>query len=66
MFYKKFLNMTTRSTKTGNRTKNRTSDQPEIFIDELVCQYKFDCIEIFQIWPLAVQKPETGPGNFFP
>ena len=28
--------MTIRSTKTGNRTENRTPDQPEIFMDEPV------------------------------
>ena len=33
------------SIKTGNRTDNRTPDQPEILKDELVC------IEIFSIGP---------------
>ena len=35
-FSKRILYATNRSTKTGIRTENRTSDQPEIFMDELV------------------------------
>ena len=53
--HKNFFDMTILSTKTGNRTENRTEnrtpDQPEIFMDELVCQYKFACIGIFSIGP---------------
>merc|ERR1712218_586580 len=58
--HKTFFDMTIRSTKTGNRTENRTPDQPEIFIDEPVGEYKFACIVIFSIGPSEVQKPETG------
>ena len=47
--HKNFFDITILSTKTGNRTENRTPDQPEIFMDELVCQYKFECIGIFSI-----------------
>ena len=43
--------MTTISTKTGNRTENRIPDQPEIFMDEPVWDYKFACVEIFSIGP---------------
>ena len=45
--HKIFFDTTIRSRKTGNRTP----DQPEIFTDESVCQYKFACIGIFSIWP---------------
>ena len=56
--YKKYIDTTIRSTKTGNRTP----DQRESFMDELVCLYKLTCIGIFPIWAWAseVQKPETG------
>ena len=53
--HKIFFDMTIRSTKTGNRTENRTPDQPEIFMDELVCQYKFTCIGIFLIGPTVLK-----------
>ena len=49
--HKNFFNRTIRSAKTGNRSENRTPDQPEIFMDKLVCQYKFVCIGIFSIRP---------------
>ena len=49
--YKEYFDTTIRSTKTGNRTENRTPDQPEIFMDGLACQYKFAYIGIFSIGP---------------
>ena len=50
-FHKKIFDTTIRSTKTGNRTENRTLDQLEIFMNKLECQYKFVCIEIFPKCP---------------
>ena len=60
-----FSNMTIRSTKTGNRIKNRTPDRLENFMNESVCHYKFICIKFFVIGPLEVQKPETGQKTGF-
>ena len=59
--------MTIRSTKTGNRTKNRTRTNWKILgVNQPVYQDKFTGI-IFLIRPPEVQKPETGPqtGNFY-
>ena len=47
--YNSFFHTTIRSTKIGNRTENRTPDQPENFMAEPVCQYKFTTIEKFSI-----------------
>ena len=59
--YKEYFDTTIRSTKTGNRTENRTPDQPEIFMDELVCQYKFACIGIFSIGPTMFKRQPIAP-----
>ena len=59
--HKKIFDTTIRSTKTGNRTENRTPDQPEIFMDKLVCQYKFACIEIFSIRPTMFKQQQSAP-----
>ena len=41
--------MTISNTKTGIRIDKRTPDQPEIFMDELLCQYKFTSFGICEI-----------------
>ena len=50
-----------RSAKTGNRTENRTPDQPEIFKDELIHHKQLDYIGFFPIISSEIKKkPETG------
>ena len=45
--HKIFFDMTIRSTKTGNRTENRTLDQPEIFMD-------FPALDFLQDQPIFI------------
>ena len=58
------FDMTTESKKkTGNRTENRTPNQREIFMDELVCQCKVACIGIFSIGPTMFKRHSIAPNN---
>ena len=57
---KNYFDTTIRNAKTGNRTENRTPDQPEILKDELIHHKQLDCIEFFPIILSEIQKPETG------
>ena len=58
--HKNYFDTTIRNAKTGNRTENRTPDQPEISKDELIHHKQLDCIEFFPIILSEIQKPETG------
>ena len=59
--HKFFFDTTIQSTKTGNRTENRTPDQPEIFIDEPVWEYKIACIVIFPIGSTMFKRYPIAP-----
>ena len=46
-----YLNRNLQKPETRQISGPRTPDQPEIFMDKLICQYKYACIRIFPIGP---------------